>query len=147
MEWIDYIILGLIDIYDTNNIYELLDFLDIEIIKLDKDNLILRHNEAFYYRNYFGKEMIFIRNDLPSNYEKFILSHELGHSILHTSLLSAAFNNDLINKGKLERQANYFAFKLEKIKFDEVELREMTLEQIASCLELPYEPLKQLVNI
>ncbi len=147
MEWIDEIIMGLIDMYGTNDIYEIYDCLDIRIVKLDKNNITLRNNDAFYYRNYLGNEIVFIRNDLLPPFEKFILAHELGHALLHTRVLTAAFNKDLINVGKLERQANYFALKLENIMFDEVELREMTLEQIASSLELPYKPLKQLVNM
>jgi Zn-dependent peptidase ImmA (M78 family) len=145
--WINDIVFGLIETYGTNNIYELLDLLNIDIVKLDNRNALLQNNEAFYYRDYFGKEIIFIINNLSINYEKFVLSHELAHAVLHTTLTVAAFNNDLINKGKLERQANYFALKLNSISFDEIYFREMTLEQIASCLELPYEPLKQLVNI
>jgi len=147
MDWINNIILGLIDTYSTNNVYELLDFLRIKIIKLEKTNIMLNHNEALYYRNYLGDEIIFIKNDLSPNYERFILSHELGHALIHTSLSSASFSNSFLNIGKLEKQANYFAIRLSNIKFNEEELECMTIEQIASCLELPYEPLKQLVNI
>lgn len=145
MEWINDIILGLTEMYGTNDVYDLLDCLNIIIIKLDKENILLNHNDAFYYRNYFGNEVIFIRNDLPLNYEKFVLAHELSHAIIHINAETAAFS--LVNSGKLEQQANYFAFKLSNIKFDEIELTQMSVEQIASWLELPCEPLKQLVNI
>ncbi|MCD2345766.1 ImmA/IrrE family metallo-endopeptidase [Clostridium guangxiense] len=145
MEWIDNIILGLIDKYNTRNVYELCDYLGIKIKKLDSNNLILRKKDAFYYRDFQNNEAIFIKNNLPLSLEKFILSHELGHALCNPDLLCAAFT--FSNKGKFEKQANYFAFKLNNTKFDEVELEGMTIEQIASCLELPYEPLKQLVNI
>lgn len=147
MRWIDDIILGLTDIYDTRDIYELLDFLKIKVIKLDKNNILLQNNESLYHRYYFENEIIFIKTDLPINYEKFLLSHELAHAILHTSILSSALNNTLINTGKLEKEANYFAFKLGNLRLDEFELINLTIEQIASSLELPYEPLKQLVNL
>ena len=147
LEWIDSYILGLIDLYDTCNIYELFDYLNIKIKKLDKDNVLLQHNEAFYNRFSSSGEIIFIRDDLPANYEKFILAHELAHAIIHVSLFEAAFNIELINNGKLELQANYFAFKLTNIFFDETELQGMTIEQIANCLELPCAPLKQVVNL
>ena len=69
--WIDDILIGLIETYGTNNIYELLDFLNIQINKLDMDNILLNGNEAFYFRDYFNKEIIFIRNDLKETYEKY----------------------------------------------------------------------------
>lgn len=145
MEWIDNIVLGLIDKYNTRNVYELCDYLDIAIKKLDPTNILLRKKDAFYYRDFQDNEIIFIKNNLSLPLEKFILSHELGHALCNPDLLCAAFT--FSNKGKFEKQANYFALKISNIKFDEVELDGMTIEQIASCLELPYEPLKQLVNI
>jgi Zn-dependent peptidase ImmA (M78 family) len=86
--------------------------------------------------------VIFIKPGLNTNHEEFYLRHELGHALLHTHVIHSGF----CNVGKLERQANYFAFELSNIKIDEVELRDMTIDQIASVLELPHEPLKQLVN-
>lgn len=142
VDWINEIIIGLIDTYSTNNPYELCDLLDIKIIKVNPDCLLLSGNDSLYIRDYFDKEVIFIRNDLNSHYEEFYLRHELGHAILHDKV----FNSGICNLGKLERQANYFALKLSNITIDEVELRDMTLYQIASYLKLPYEPLKQLVS-
>lgn len=146
MEWIDEIVLGLIDMYGTDNIYEICDYLNIQIIKLDIDNKLLHGNDAFYCREYFGIEIIFVRNDLPLEYEKFALAHEVGHALLHTNILTAAFNKDLIVAGKLEKQANYFAFKFNQIKFNEIEMYQMTVSQIASYLELPEKALKQLID-
>lgn len=145
MEWIDNIILGLIDKYNTRNVYELCDCLDITIKKLDPNNLLLRQKDAFYYRDFQDNEVIFIKNNLPLSLEKFILSHELGHALCNPDLLSAAFT--FFNKDKFERQANYFAFNLSNLKFNEIELEGMSLEQIASCVDIPYEILKQFVNI
>lgn len=144
MEWIDIIILGLIESYGTRDVYELCDCLGIEIRTVEPSNFILDGHEAFYYRNFHDNEIIFISNELEDHIKDFVLKHELGHALCHDEP-SAAFS--LVNIGKLERQANYFAFRLSDIKFDDVELQGMTLEQIASCLELPYEPLKQLVNM
>lgn len=116
--WINNILEGIRDTYDTDNIYELYDFLNIRIIKLEPNNILLGGNESLYNRDYFEMELVFIRNDLNLNHEKFILSHELGHALLHTHIYEAAFNKDLINVGKLERQANYFAFKFLNIDFN-----------------------------
>ncbi|WP_097026142.1 ImmA/IrrE family metallo-endopeptidase [Clostridium peptidivorans] len=135
--WIHNTISGLQDIYNTSNIYDLYGYLEIEIIELDSSNILLRKNEAFYNRDYFGNEVVFIRNDLNQQYKKFVLAHELGHSLLHTHIYEAAFNKELLNIGKLERQANYFAFKLLNIDLDPIQFEGFTIEQIASSLYIP----------
>lgn len=135
--WIDNILLGIKDTYSTNNVYELLDYLDIKLVKLDSNNILLNKNESVYYRDYLDNEIIFVRNDLEYNYEKFILGHELGHAILHTHIYKAAFNKDLINTCKLEKQSNYFSFKLLNLELDPISFEGFTIEQIASSLYLP----------
>lgn len=142
MEWIDNIIIGLIESFSTNNVYELCDVFDIQIVKLNKYNPILRKKDALYNRYENGYEVIFIRNDLHEKIEEFILKHELGHALCHPGLLSAAYA--FPNKVKMERQANYFAFKLSNITLDDVSLKELTLEQIAGFIEVPTEVLNQL---
>lgn len=142
VEWINEIIMGLIDTYSTNNPYDLCNLLNIKIIKVNHECLLLSGNNSLYIRDYFGEEVIFLRSDLNSHYEEFYLSHEIGHAILHAKI----YNSGLCNLGKLERQANYFALKLSDVTIDEVELRDMSLSQIAGYLKLPYEPLKQLVS-
>ena len=144
MKWIDDIVLGLIDLYNTNNPYELCDCLDIGIIKVNSDSLILSGNKSLYIRNYCNdNEVIFISNDLNPHHEEFYLRHELGHAILHVNIT----NSNLTNLPKLEKQANYFAFRLSAMKLDDIELRDLTMEQIACCIEVPYIALKQFINI
>ncbi|MCR3758719.1 ImmA/IrrE family metallo-endopeptidase [Clostridium felsineum] len=143
MEWIDNIILGLIDKFNTRDVYELCDCLNIKIVKLPFDSILLRKKDALYYRDYKDNEIIFINNTLPFSLEKFILAHELGHALCNPNLLCAAFT--FSNKGKFEKQANYFAFKLSNIKFDEVALMGMSLEQIAAYIEIPYKVLRQFI--
>ncbi|MEG2412615.1 MAG: ImmA/IrrE family metallo-endopeptidase [Clostridium sp.] len=145
--WINDVIWGLCDIYDTNNAYELCDILNIKIEKLDCKNILLRGNDSLYIRNLMGNEVIFIRGDLSVECERFVLLHELGHAILHVDIFSAAFNRCFINTNKLEKQANYFAFKMLNIEFDEIELEGMTLDQISRCIGVPYEPLSQLIGV
>ncbi|HDK7158965.1 TPA: ImmA/IrrE family metallo-endopeptidase [Clostridium botulinum] len=137
LNWMNNILEGLKDTYATNNIYDLYDYLEIKIIKLEPSNILLRGNESLYNRNYFGNEIVLIRNDLILEYEKFILAHELGHALLHTETYKAAFNKNLINCGKLEKQANYFAFKLLALDLDPIAFDGFTIEQIASSLYLP----------
>ena len=142
--WIDLAIVGLLEEYETetNDPYELCDLLEISIFKVNPDFLFLHGNNAVYIRNYFDNEVIFIRNDLNENHEAFYLRHEIGHAVLHVDVEDSI----LCNKPKLEQQANYFAFKLGNISFDEIELYEMPIDQIASCLEVPLDQLKQLAN-
>jgi len=146
LRWIDNLVIGLVDLYDTKDICELYQHLDIKIIKLSKDNILLRQDEAMYQRNYFDEEIVFIRDDLDYKYEKFILAHELGHAILHTELIAASFNKELINKGKLEKQANYFAVNLLDIELDSIDFEGYTIEQISKALHITEESLIYLVE-
>lgn len=147
MNLIDSIVLGLIDTYDTNNPYELCTLLDIKIIMVDPNYPLLLGKSSLLIRNLHNsnKEIIFIRNDLHKSHEEFYLKHELGHAILHPGIINSQ-NKNLVNIDKMEKQANYFALKLCQIELDSIELEQFTLEQIASYLELPYEPLKQIIN-
>lgn len=120
-KWIDECVFGLTEYYRTNNIYELYINLDIDIVRLPKENIILRDKEAVYYRDYQGREAVYIREGLEDQYEKFVLSHELGHALLHTDILQAAYSKSFINKGKLEKEAHYFAVKLLDISIDPAE--------------------------
>jgi Zn-dependent peptidase ImmA (M78 family) len=91
--------------------------------------------------------VVYLRDDLPCQYEKFVLCHELGHAILHTEIPSAAYNNKLIVKGKLEKQADYFAIKLLDIKLDNVGYEGLTTEQIAKELCIAEESLNYVLQI
>lgn len=144
--WINNILLGLKDTYDISNIYDLFDCLNIKIVKLESNNILLQGNEAFYYRAYLGKELVFIKNDLYLEYEKFVLAHELGHAVLHTDIYEAAFSKRLLNIGKLERQANYFAFKLLDIDLDPITYQDFTIGQIASSLNLPTHCIEEFIK-
>ncbi|MBS5305789.1 ImmA/IrrE family metallo-endopeptidase [Clostridium sp.] len=143
MRWINEVVDGLLDTYKTNNPYELCRHLKIQILRVVSNNPLLCHKDSVYYRNYFEKEIIFIRDDLYGYNEEFILRHELGHALLHTDISNSKFTNI----SKLDKQANYFALCLTGIKLDILEMEGLTLKQIASCINVPYEPLSQLVNL
>ncbi|MEG2811738.1 MAG: ImmA/IrrE family metallo-endopeptidase [Clostridium sp.] len=144
MKWIDDIIVGLLELHGTNNPYDICDSLNINIIKLSKDSFFLRNETALYIRSFNDQEAIFLRDDLGVKEELFYLSHEVGHAILHPDIINS-FNSNLINIDKLEKQADYFALKLNDIKLDEVEMCELTISQIACSLEIPERALKQLI--
>lgn len=142
MIWINNIVEGIKEIYNTNNPYLICDSLDIKIIYLDKSNPLLKGNEACYIRSYFNFELIYLVKNLDAIYEKFILAHEIGHAILHTEMSTAAFNIKLLNHGKYEKQATYFAIKLLEIELNEVDFYGLSSEQIASKLHLPVSALE-----
>lgn len=145
--WIDDYVDGTIDLCFSNDVYEIYKFLNINIIKLDKEDTLLCRYEAVYIRNYFGIEVVFIRDDLPHKYEKFVLAHELGHAILHVEATQAAYNGNLINKGKLEKQADYFAIKLLDIAIDRVYYEGYTCEQIAKDLCVADDSLNYIIQL
>lgn len=140
---IDAMVLGIIESCNTNDVYEICDYLDIRIVKIDKFNTILLSDNSIYVRNYLGNEIIFIRDDLPPNYERYYLNHELGHALIHLHVQNTAFPNTY----KIEHEANYFALKLLNLTFNEIELKEMTIEQITSLFNLPPGVLNKLVNL
>ena len=132
LQWIDIYVDGLIEYCYSIDVLEIYKTLDIKIKRIDRNSFLLRGNESVYIRDYFGVEVVFIRNDLPYLFEKFVLSHELGHALLHVQLSEASYNKHLVNRGKLERQADYFAFKLLNINLDEIDYEGFTVEQIAA---------------
>lgn len=131
LSWMDQYIDGVIEYCGSNDVFEIYETLNINIKKVDKDDLLLQENDSVYVRNYLGIEVVFIRDDLPYKYEKFVLAHELGHAILHIDVASAAYSNKLLNKGKLEHEANYFALRLLNISIDSVYYDGYTYEQLA----------------
>jgi len=143
LSWIDDYVNGVVDYCYSRDIFDIYNTLNIIIKKVDKDDSLLQGNEAIYIRNFMGMEIVFIRDDLPYQYKKFILAHELGHALLHVEIAQAAYNSKLINKGKFEKQADYFALKLLDITFDEIDYEGFTIEEIAAAENIP----KRLVDL
>lgn len=144
LNWIDKIVIGTIEFYGTNNPYDILKAMGINIIKTDPSNSILLGKNCIYIMD---NSVIFMRDDLNYKHELFYLGHELGHIVLHYMPGDNYVSKMIQNDGKIEKQANYFALKLGQITFNEIELYEMTIEQVACALELPISPLKQLKNL
>lgn len=106
MDWIDNIVQGLLDLYNTDDPFELCDYLNIKLIKTDTK--ILRGQNSMYFRCLGGRECILYATGLRYRRLKYYILHELGHALLHPNLACSAHTNN----GKLERQANYFAIKM-----------------------------------
>lgn len=103
------IITGLIEMYQTNNPFEICDFLNIKIIRSNLGSEI----KGFFQRSIEGYEIIHINSELNDNESKYICAHELGHAILHTDLsLQFFIENSLLIKNKYEIQADEFASEL-----------------------------------
>ena len=105
---IEYKIKDLIKKYNTSNVKELVDHLDISIeyqnfkAKTLDSRLIIHNSQGF----------IFIRNDLDYSYENFLIAHELGHYILHYDENISFHFLRRVYKTRLEREANEFAYRL-----------------------------------
>lgn len=109
MTWIKHIVDGLVELYHTRNVYELLDILEIILIKRE----LPEGEKGRSFKDMFNNEYIFVSNNLTSEEEKVIIAHELGHLILHTHLSTSYYsNNPLLSKDKIEKEANKFAAEL-----------------------------------
>ncbi len=121
--------------FKTTNIFELIDFLNIEIIETD-----LGIKTLGMYRTIKRNKFIFLNNNLDYIEKKFILAHELGHAVLHSSVNCFFLeNNSFFVKNKIEREANEFSAEL---LIDDVELKDLlcssyTTAQIAALIEVP----------
>lgn len=145
MQWIDEIVAGLLELYKTNDPYELCDILKIQVERISLSNPMLRSEKSIYFRNFYGSEIIYIRDNLHINYERFFLRHELGHAILHPDAVCSC-NKSVINYGQMEKQANYFAFKLTDLDILPYECEGFSMNQIASYVEMPENVLHQMVE-
>lgn len=139
LKWIDHIIEG-INTLSYENVYDLCNLLDIHIrIVYKEDKLIyniLKDNDGLYWRNKDGLELIFIKEGLHHKYKEFIIAHELGHAILHVEETMSAFHKDLIVKGKLERQATYFALKILGYNINKNDLQYLTTKDICQIISI-----------
>lgn len=129
---------GMTEVYKTRDVYELIDRLEVTLIRKQ----LPRNKKGRFFRDLFGNEFIFISDDLSIEEEKIVIAHELGHLILHTHLSTSYYtSNHLQSKSKLEVQANKFAAEL--LIPDNVEIYEgMTTKQLACYLKVSEELVK-----
>lgn len=137
MEWIKNIVCGLIETYGTRNIHELISFLEITVIKKN----FVNGAKGKFFRDIFGNEYIYISSELNETEEKFILAHELGHALLHTNISVEFYFGSLIVKGKLEKEANYFAAEIliDQESIDYNFIQDLNLDQLSSYYGVPKE--------
>lgn len=99
----------LVNKYNTNDPYELIELLDINLYF---DYNLSKSTKGFYIEEY-GEKNICINGNLDDRSKYIVAAHELGHAILHEGHnIYFIRNNTLCNTEKAETQANVFAANL-----------------------------------
>ena len=123
--------------YKTRDVYELIDKLDIILLRVPLHPSVNGMYQYFKYLN----------NDLDTIMEHHVLAHELGHAILHPkNNITYLESNTFYSKEKFEIAANTFAAELliEDSLFDEY--KHHTIEKMAAIENLPIELIKIKLN-
>ena len=74
------IVESLIHKYHTRDPYDLAGFLRIRISRHELGNI-----RGYYLKKYRVKQIL-LNNNLNSREEKFVLAHEIGHSVMHPNI-------------------------------------------------------------
>ena len=119
--------------YGTSNPYDLAACLGIHI-RFDRLGTM-----QGYFHQMSRVRQIVINEDLPEHIEKFVLAHEIGHSIMHPGCNTSFLQSTFFSTDKLEIQANKFAAELIIQDVDLMEHWEYTVDQWAAYYGLPRE--------
>lgn len=93
--------------YHSRCPYELSKLLDITIVRCELGEI------RGYYCKIYRIKQIFLNCNLTRDKERFVLAHEIGHSILHPSANTPFLKeNSFLSVDKLEIEANRFAIEL-----------------------------------
>lgn len=133
---IDYIVEGLIESVGSSNLKDIINSLDIKLIS--KNGITTQ-----YVRRKNGKQIIYLNSSLPEEIKPFVLSHEIGHAVLHDEEIIQYSPFDIV-RTRTEREADYFAFKLLGKSIDPV--YEFTAEQYAMELGVNEEVIEYVVD-
>lgn len=128
---------SLIRKYNTNNPFELADYLNIKIIFEPLGSI------NGYYNKQLRMKQIHINNELDRHTQAFTAAHELGHALLHPDANTPFLrNNTGLNLNKYEIEANKFAVEL--LIPDEMllEYQDFTIEQFSRMLGYSKELIK-----
>lgn len=119
--------------FNTANPYKLADDLGIQIYYYDLGTI-----RGYYYKA-FNIKQIFLHNGLAEHIEKFVLAHEIGHSVMHPNCNTPFLQSTFYSVNKLEIQANKFAAELIIQDIDLMEHWDYTIAQLAVFYGLPRE--------
>lgn len=133
----------LIKKYKTNNIYELINILNVKVFELPFNE------ELGMYRFLKNNKVIIISEGLDEITKRFILSHELGHTILHRKENCFYLKHNTFSKvSSFEIEANKFAAEL-LIPDEDLNScieNNFTIEQTASYFKVPVELVRYKLN-
>lgn len=120
--------------YKTRSPYELVQSLGIILQYGEKmDNV-----RGFYlYANRI--KLICLGNNLPYHIERFVLSHEIGHAVMHRKSSAPFLQSTFFSIDKLEIEANKFAAELVISDETIMEHPDYTINQWAMFYGLPEE--------
>lgn len=137
-DYIKDVVKKLLKKYGTDDIYELVERMDIIFVRAPLDPSV----NGFY--QYFKRnKIIYINENLDYYMERHVLAHELGHAVLHPkNNITYLKCNSFYSKDKLEFEANKFACEL-LIK-DELlaKYKNSTIDEMAALEQLPKELIK-----
>lgn len=120
--------------YKTRNPYELIDAMGI-ILQYGENMEKVR---GFYlYANRI--KLICVGNRLPEHIEKFVISHELGHAVMHKQSSAPFLQSTFLSLDKMEIEANKFAAELVIPDEEIMEHWEYTIDEWAMFYGLPRE--------
>lgn len=131
---IDNIIQNLIIESGSTDIYDIISSQDITI---------RRQAGKTFYCQVKGKKYIYLDTNLDEDIIPFVLAHELGHAVLHTEEIYH-YSPLSITKTAIEREADYFAFRLLGKEIDPC--YEYTITQYANLLKVSEEVIKYITN-
>lgn len=119
--------------YHTFDPYKLVDHLGYVLQYSDLGSI------NYAQRDYFKRiTVITLNNQINDQWQWFVLSHEIGHGLLHKGFSTAFYRNTsgcgMINWA--EKEANLFAMQLELQRFDEDSLECMTDYQLIESMGL-----------
>lgn len=92
--------------FDTRNPIELADCLDIRINYCELGSI----RGFFVLKNRI--KQVFLNYNLSDYERRFVLSHEIGHSLLHPDQNTLFLQNTFFSADRLEIEANRFAIEL-----------------------------------
>lgn len=128
---------SLIRKYDTNNPFELADYLNIAIIFEPLGSI------NGYYNKQLRMKQIHINSELDRHTQVFTAAHELGHALLHPNANTLFLrNNTGLNLNKYEIEANKFAMELLVQDETLLEYQNFTIEQFSRMLGYSQELIK-----
>ncbi len=95
-----------------------------------------------FFMKEFGKPYIVINSNLPTDIQKLVIAHEVGHARLHSNNLAMNTHKyTLFPHERVETEANKFAAELliNENDIDKHYLKEMTISQLACYYGVPVQ--------